>query len=1506
MMPKFRYIAILLFMALVLPQFAGAALNTQPMLPVQAKFGSIPLLPYLDYYLDESGSMDVEEIASRELSDSFSAFSLEKLPAATGVLWLRFTLAPVSPPERSPVLLLDIGPCAPGVPTLYEPEKNELSGALEWRETYPENRNIMLLPEAGQEPVPCYLRLDGLPGLWFGPTVRTPQDAASNWGSLASSGAVLALGVVMFLCLLRGLSERGQWRIWTALYVFFALLQAFAGLPSQIGNPGLLGLCAILSPGIALMLLPHVGRHLLRTQQNSRALDIQLLLLSLPGAVLALAPLVPGWNWLDRWLELWPLATLIFVPTALAAWLMGLAGSRRFLLACLLPPLFTGAGILGLYFGFPSNLLASAPLWGVALSALLLAATRAPHYGDAARENQEEEKNAPNAPNGEIINLETPLDDSGLKIDSDWPGPKRRGDLTLPNLGPAKRPDSDAAALEDPNLRLIPGEHPQEDSEPASTPAPITGQIDEEREEALRAPLDEIMREGAALDNCALPPAARKYADNMLTAAHKMAEIVSGAPIVPNQAPKHSLVNFNLQHLLRDAHDAVAPAAENAGIGLGWYMPPALPQLYRGVCGNLGDILRMLLESSVRATNSGSVHLSVRHVPESPDPGHILFTITDSGSGFPPAKRSSLALDRAWELVGAHNGHISLECGAQGTTITFSLHFTPLEDEEDTGPALPRVAVLCENSERRREIARMLAPLDLRISESATPEGLLRHQDEDPAGVLIVAGRMAAPAASDMLREFVARAREAGFGTCKILAVHSDNSQDRLLAASGFTHAIPEPLDTAELRSTVLDLVEYVSADYAPAAKGGSPQTMPDNMDDIQKTVVGLDWEEDEQPVSSEEPRESLPDWLETSGPRVNEVSSRPTLPDEIWQEADEAPAAEQPILTEDEFEKILGPTAGQKERPAHGAVVDADNAVTTESAPQAPATTIVVEPEPAPEARPAETPAVEEEPAGTETVVETGHGNAENIRPESGDSAKPESGERAAGGEAQAQGPADEREIAIGEIAAAQQAAENKSGDVAAEATVPEEQATKIENVAAEVSSKAQANENPQPAGQAIPEPGEQPVPEVEQAATKSLATVLEEPRETASEAAASEPVSTKPDTDNRERHVPKTPKTQGSAARPYVSPWVGTSGEWVGEPTPIVKKPEDSENSAASATGQEKKLERIARPIASPTGESTVRPIANPIERPVAKAATVEEEPNNAKPDEAAPRPEGRLKPRPATHPAWNQAPLNQVEWVGEPMPIQPKNRDGANESGEEAKNGGSHADAGFGKGAGHASGTHAENGSRLPTHAAQGGKHQAAPASQKAESGVQPCPDKQESNNLIADFMSKTISQVSSTLEKLTRSGKAGEKPAKPVEQRPAARPAAEPQGARPQPATPQNREAAKARPAEQKIGHAPEPVPEEPRIDPAILRLVDELDLAIEDAKKAFAMRNCQAVADCATRISEESDKFGLRVLSRMAMCVVRAGRHGDLQAVSDLLPDLVAAVERNKITLTQKK
>ncbi len=485
----------------------------QAMVPTRGGEPNLSLMPYLEYLLDESAALDIEEAAAPGRAADYAPLVLEKLPRAEGVMWLRFTLAPLGAGERPATFLLDMGESIPGTPMLYEPERNDLSGALEWRESSPAQRNVLLLPEAGAEPLTCYIRLDGMPGLWFSPMVRTPADAATNWGSLARTAAILALGVVMLLCLLRGLSENGQWRIWTALYVAVALGQALLGMPDAGGNrPGPGQAAATLAPGIALMLLPHVGRHLMRTRERSRSLDFQLLLLSLPGAVLALLPLVPGWAWLDRWLDLWPAATLFFVPTALGAWIMGIGGARRFLLGCLLPPLCVAGGVLGLDFGIPPNLLASAPLWGTALSALLIAATGAPA----------------DMPPGTAASASSGPAQDGHEPDGD-------GIITLEH------------PLDDPNLRLIPGGHPAAASGTAAPDeadaaeglkvplqaAMVTDRARAEaREGALRAPLDDLLREGAALEQCALPPAVRQYAAGMLAAARRMADVLDRKSVV--------------------------------------------------------------------------------------------------------------------------------------------------------------------------------------------------------------------------------------------------------------------------------------------------------------------------------------------------------------------------------------------------------------------------------------------------------------------------------------------------------------------------------------------------------------------------------------------------------------------------------------------------------------------------------------------------------------------------------------------------------------------------------------------------------------------------------------------------------------------------------------------------------------------------------------------------------------------------------------------------------------
>lgn len=747
---------------------AGISFNSPTALNPHGE--SMPLLPYLDYYIDETFSVDIDEAAAPSRANFYQPLALGKLPEVEGITWLRFTLAPALPGARQETYLLDMGASIPGTPLLYQPVRNELSGAMEWRETSPAHSEILLLPEQAQEPVVCYIRLAGLPGPWFGPMLRSPQNAASNWGNFARNGAILALGIVAVLCLLRSMGEKGQWRIWTAFYIVVVLLQALLGMPVMQDHFNMQSLCASMAPGLALMLLPHVGRHLMATPLKSKSIDLQLLLLSLPGAAFALAPLWSGLIWLNRWLDLWPMATVLFIPTAIGASLMGLDGSRRFLVGMLLPPIFTAFSYYGMDFGVSAGLLASGPLWGVTISALIIVAMRLPNRPAEQKESRNTTAILP--PEDVIINLDHPLDD--------------------------------------PHLRIVPQDTIYSDPLPLDNPPLPTndnfagGESMELREEALRAPLDTILRECAALGNCALPPTARQYAENILAASQDMANILSDpAYKSPAEAtpPRNDI--FNLQRLLRDAHDYAISAAERAGIALSWHMPPHLGQLYRGDPEAVAETLKLLVESAVRGTRRGSVHLSARRLPGSEDPGIILFTVEDNGDGTPPIRRSTLAIARAWEAAG--KGYFGVEAGPRGVTASFSAHFQPVESEK-AEPASTHVILACEDHAQASHLAQILEAIPCRVNEAATIREVLVCQRLDPASLLIACGSFARPSASDMIREFGDLALRAGYPAFHILAITEDDSQWNLLKPSGFTHAMTEPVDPSALTETIRNL----------------------------------------------------------------------------------------------------------------------------------------------------------------------------------------------------------------------------------------------------------------------------------------------------------------------------------------------------------------------------------------------------------------------------------------------------------------------------------------------------------------------------------------------------------------------------------------------------------------------------------------------------------------------------------------------------------------------------
>lgn len=820
-MPKLPVLAHIfaVLVLICLPSFSFATNEV----PARLMGPSMPFLPYCQYLLATDETLDITEAAALQHADDYRPVALKDLPRHGGGIWLRFILSPTQEKGSTGIRLLDMGQSVPGTPVLYEPVYNPLSGAQEWRESTPAQRNILLMPETGTERLTCYIHLDGLPGPWFAPVLRSPHDAATNLDNMAHSAAILALGVVMLLCLLRSLSESGQWRIWTALFVAVALLQGMIGIPaSATGQFSLSDLADVLAPGMALMLLPHVGRHLMRTPERSRALDIQLSLLSLPGAVLALLPLVPGYAWLCRFLDLWPLGTVLFLPTAIGACLMGLGGSKRFLLGCILPPLFVCGGLLGLESGLPANILASAPLWGVALSALLIAATRAPHP-PADEDKELTEKNS---------------EDKGSGI-----------------LPPAAEKDSDTVSplehpMNDPALRLIPA---VTSPEPIPTALPVEELSPAFWEAALQEPLDDILRNGVALEHCALSPAVRSHTEGMLDAARRLAEIISSpdkAHVGDNDSEPAGA--FNLQHLMREVHDAMVPVAESAGIGLAWYMPPYLGQMYEGRAASLATTLRLLLESAVRATQQGAVHFSVRPKPDCNNAGHLLFTVTDSGTGIPPHGRSMQAISRAWEAAGRYGGSLDVEYGPKGTTIAFTVCLRSLDQprsENETQPeqtSLPLLLIVAPQARDRQDVIQMLAGRPCRCEEASDlAEALPKVISFVP--LVIVRGPEAVPESAPLLLQLELRNSVYSTLPGKVLAITPDDSQWSILGDAGFTHALQEPIDATDLRQTVEKILQATvetskqSPDRQKAAgspplpdlfgsseRGSSPQRLPD------------------------------------------------------------------------------------------------------------------------------------------------------------------------------------------------------------------------------------------------------------------------------------------------------------------------------------------------------------------------------------------------------------------------------------------------------------------------------------------------------------------------------------------------------------------------------------------------------------------------------------------------------------------------------------------------------
>ena len=343
-----------------------------------------PLLPYFTWLMDSEGKQGIASVSTGSMQERFAPL-VNGIPLKTqGAVWLRLVIikSPPSPtggPVRTdrPRLVMRLGELPPGGAQMFVSESpGPVSAQGVWHSETVTSYSDVLLPEPGLLPMSIYLRLDSMPGLWFAPTI-SPQGTLRP--ALLPSELLLPglLIVACAACLLRAFAHRAQWALWAAMFLICVLAQTILPLPNLNQAVSMRELPAMLAPGMALLLLPHVGRRMFQSSLSVLQ-DAILYLCSIIGVAVCLIPLAPGMAWLSRLFPLWPLLLFPLLPVCVSALANKKPGALAFAGACAMSLLGAGLSLYAVGMPNPPLLAAQGSLWGLAVGGLGLALARIP------------------------------------------------------------------------------------------------------------------------------------------------------------------------------------------------------------------------------------------------------------------------------------------------------------------------------------------------------------------------------------------------------------------------------------------------------------------------------------------------------------------------------------------------------------------------------------------------------------------------------------------------------------------------------------------------------------------------------------------------------------------------------------------------------------------------------------------------------------------------------------------------------------------------------------------------------------------------------------------------------------------------------------------------------------------------------------------------------------------------------------------------------------------------
>ncbi len=356
----------------------------------------------------------------------------------------------------------------------------------------------------------------------------------------------------------------------------------------------------------------------------------------------------------------------------------------------------------------------------------------------------------------------------------------------------------------------------------------------------IRTPLNAILGMADLLSASELNEDQRKYVAVFQRAGSNLLNLINDILDLSKVEAGHltlEAIDFELADVVGRATELIRVRALEKGVAVTSAIAPGLPPWFIGDPTRLRQVMLNLLGNSMKFTDQGSLHVGVQQDPDDPEPGHLRFSISDTGIGIPADKLTSifenftqadtsttrkyggtgLGLSISRQLVELMQGRLWVESDlGKGSTFFFTAKFGVSDRQDATvtageGPAVPattsadlapmHILLADDSADNRFLIQAYLKGSACALEFAENGEIALAKMMSEHYDLVLMDAHMPVMDGYEAAAEFRAWERETGRPRLPVLALTADAFKESIERSVqvGFNTHLTKPIRKATL-----------------------------------------------------------------------------------------------------------------------------------------------------------------------------------------------------------------------------------------------------------------------------------------------------------------------------------------------------------------------------------------------------------------------------------------------------------------------------------------------------------------------------------------------------------------------------------------------------------------------------------------------------------------------------------------------------------------------------------